>query len=86
MYINKLYSYLDANDLIPMNQFGFLTGKSTGDALLTAVKDWFRILDRDKSNIGAVFFDLSKRLTRFLIHSFCLNLTMLSQGWPEMVR
>ena len=56
----QLYAHLDANNHIPSNQFGFLPGRSTGDALLTAVEDWFRILDRDKSNVGAVFFDLSK--------------------------
>ncbi len=57
---NHLFMFLVTTDRIPSNQFGFISGRSTGDALVTAVEDWFCALDRDKTNVAAVFFDLSK--------------------------
>ena len=41
------------------NQFGFLPGKSTKDALLQVIEDWTKAIDNNES-IMAVFFDFSK--------------------------
>ncbi len=57
-------------------------------ALLTAVEDWFWILSRDKSNVGAILFDLSKAFDK-VSHSlrlFKLDHCGISRACPAMVR
>ena len=45
----------------------FLSGRLSGDMLISAVEDWFRdALDHDKSNIGAVPLDCQKPSISFL--------------------
>ena len=41
------------------NQWGFLPGRSTTSAILSAMHDWFTLLEEGKE-ISAVFFDLTK--------------------------
>ena len=46
----------------------FLSGRLSGDMLMSAVEDWFRdALDHDKSSIGAVSVRLSEAFDKFLI-------------------
>ena len=41
------------------NQWGFLPGRSTTHALLSAAHDWLSSME-DDHEMGAVFFDLTK--------------------------
>ena len=41
------------------NQWGFLPGRSTTSAILSATHDWFTLLEKGKE-ISPVFFDLNK--------------------------
>ncbi|KAK6060981.1 hypothetical protein COOONC_01357 [Cooperia oncophora] len=59
----KVTTYLNRNSLIPINQHGFSTGKSTETALLTSFNDWTSALDSRKP-IHVVYFDFAKAFDR----------------------
>ena len=61
------------------NQFGFLPGKSTKDALLQVIEDWTKAIDNNES-IMAVFFDFSKA---FDLVDHALLLSKLKAHLPE---
>ena len=61
------------------NQFGFLPGKSTKDALIQVIEDWTRAIDKNES-IMAVFFDFSKA---FDLVDHSILLTKLKRYLPE---
>ena len=52
-------SYLKVSSPIASNQWGFLPGRSTTHALLSAVHHWMREME-DGNEVVAVFFDLTK--------------------------
>ena len=58
---NKLYSYLNANNLITKNQSGFRPGDSTTNQLLYLVNEIHQTFENPKSlEVRAVFLDISK--------------------------
>ena len=56
---NRLLEEINRQNPISGNQWGFSQGKSTVDALLTAVDNWHQSLEA-KMDVCAVFFDLKK--------------------------
>ena len=56
---HQMISYIDKNNIITNSQFGFRANKSTESALIDLV-DFVHKGLTNKSNIGAVFMDLSK--------------------------
>ncbi len=55
---NRITDYLSLNKLLSNNnQFGFRSGFSTQDALLTVTNDWHQMLSTHRQ-VGTVFFDL----------------------------
>jgi len=56
---SRLLSHVLSNSFLSLRQFGFRPASSTQEAILSATKDWHQYLDR-KSNVAAIFFDLSK--------------------------
>ena len=58
---NNLYSYLNANNLITINQSGFRPGDSTTNQLLFLVDEIHQAFEDPKSlEVRAVFLDISK--------------------------
>ena len=58
---NKLYSYLETNNLITKNQSGFRPGDSTTNQLLYLVNEIHEAFENPKSlEVRAVFLDISK--------------------------
>ena len=55
---NKLYSYLEKNNILYNKQFGFKTGHSTDHAILHLVQIIFQGFDKNKFTIS-IFIDLS---------------------------
>lgn len=56
---SRIIKYLEANDLLSENQFGFRTGKSTSDAVHELVDHLVRNIDAGKKTVG-IFVDLAK--------------------------
>lgn len=56
---SRVVDHLVSNCPLAANQWGFMPGKSTTSALLSATYDWFTMLE-DGNEVGAVFFDLTK--------------------------
>ena len=56
---NLLYDHLLEHAPISTKQWGFLPGRSTTDAVLSATHDWHQTLDSG-SEVCAIFFDLQK--------------------------
>ena len=56
---NQMTNYIDKNNIITNSQYGFRANKSTESALIELV-DYVHKGLTNKSNIGAVFMDLSK--------------------------
>ena len=56
---NQISLHLTSNKLLSNNQFGFRSGFSTQDALLTVTNDWHQLLSKNRQ-VGAVFFDIRK--------------------------
>lgn len=56
---NRLLIYLEENNLLPNNQFGFRKNLGTEDALAHLTKQLYTNLDKNQKIIG-VFMDLSK--------------------------
>lgn len=54
-----LVNYLESNSLIPNNQHGFRSGRSTETLMLSALNDWTKALDQ-KINVDVVYFDFMK--------------------------
>ena len=54
-----LLDQLIANNILSENQYGFRSGRSTVIPLLLATHHWHTILEK-RSQVGCVFFDLSK--------------------------
>ena len=56
---HRITSYLETSYPVASNQWGFLSGRSTTHALMSAVHDW--LTEMEKGNeVAAVFFDLTK--------------------------
>lgn len=55
----RLIDYLTQNNIILDNQFGFVQGKSTSDAMYDSLNHIYEEIDRRNSVLG-MFFDLSK--------------------------
>ena len=55
----RIISYLEVSSPIASNQWGFLPGRSTTRALLSAVHHWMGEMEEGKE-IATVFFDLTK--------------------------
>ena len=61
MIFNKLYSYLQLNDLITQNQSGFRPGDFTTNQLLYLVDEIYQAFDSTESlEVRTVFLDVSK--------------------------
>ena len=61
LIFNKLYSYLQLNDLITQNKSGFRSGDSTTNQLLYLVDEIYQAFDSTESiEVRAVFLDVSK--------------------------
>ena len=61
LIFNKLYSYLQLNDLITQNQSGFRPGDYTTNQLLYLVDEIYQAFDSTESlEVRAVFLDVSK--------------------------
>ena len=61
LIFNKLYSYLQLNDLITPNQSGFRPGDSTTNQLSYLVDEIYQAFDSTESlEVRAVFLDVSK--------------------------
>ena len=59
--INNLFSYLNVNNLITINQSGFRPGDSTTNQLLFLVDEIHQTFEDPKSlEVSAVFLDISK--------------------------
>ena len=56
---NRVTAHLECIYPPIQNQWGFLPGRSTTSAILSATHDWFTLLEEGKE-ISAVFFDLTK--------------------------
>lgn len=56
---NKMISFIDKNDIIVRNQYGFRRGMSTSDALVEFMKNVYKSLN-DKEYFVACFLDLRK--------------------------
>ena len=56
---SRITTFLDSSYPLAANQWGFLPGRSTTHALLSAVHDWLSSME-DGHEMGAVFFDLTK--------------------------
>ena len=56
---DRVAAHLECNYPPMQNQWGFLPGKSTTSAILSATQEWFTLLEEGKE-VGAVFFDLTK--------------------------
>ena len=56
---NRLMDYLNTNNILHQNQFGFQKGKSTQDALLRFSKMLYENIDRGNSTLS-IFIDFSK--------------------------
>ena len=56
---NRLYSYLEHKDILYKRQFGFRKGKSTADALVTNLIDFYKKLD-GSNVIFSMFLDFRK--------------------------
>ena len=55
----RITTFLNSTYPLAANQLGFLPGRSTTHALLSAVHDWLNSME-DGHEMGAVFFDLTK--------------------------
>ena len=60
---NRLLAYLEANELLSDGQYGFRTGRSTGDLLVYATHIWSEALEGHGEAI-AVSLDISKAFDR----------------------
>ena len=56
---DRVTAHLECTYPPMQNQWGFLPGRSTTSAILSATHDWFTLLEEGKE-ISAVFFDLTK--------------------------
>ncbi|XP_057314221.1 uncharacterized protein LOC130655476 [Hydractinia symbiolongicarpus] len=56
---NRVYSFLNNNDILYNKQFGFQAGHSTDHAIIQLSQEIFQAFDENKFTIG-VFIDLSK--------------------------
>ena len=56
---NRLYKYLNENDILYEKQFGFQSGYSTNDAIVQLVDKIFCSFEKELFTLGA-FIDLSK--------------------------
>ena len=55
----NIMNHLLSNNLLPDNQFGFLSGRSTYTQLLAALSKWYNSYNSD-INIHIVYSDISK--------------------------
>ena len=55
----QLYTFLQLNNILEPNQFGFRPRHSTQDVLVNMVDGWRKAMDEDKV-VGAVYLDFSK--------------------------
>ena len=55
----QLYTFLQFNNILEPNQFGFRPGHSTQDVLVNMVDGWRKAMDEDEV-VGAVYLDFSK--------------------------
>ena len=58
---HRITSYLETSYPVASNQWGFLSGRSTTHALISAVHDWLTEIEKG-NEVAAVFFDLTKGL------------------------
>jgi len=59
------------NIWVDNQQFGFLPGKSTSDAVIQVIEDWSKAID-NKQSISTIFFDFSKAFD-LVNHELLLN-------------
>ena len=59
MIHQKLWTFLDENNIINENQFGFRASHSTAHALISATENLYKSLDNDLHTLG-IFIDFSK--------------------------
>ena len=81
----KLWTYLEDNNIINENQFGFRASHSTSHALISATESLYQSLDNDLHSLG-IFIDFSKafdtvdysilcsKLSIMVFETICLNL------------
>ena len=74
---NLLYDHLLEHAPISTKQWGFLPGRSTTDAVLSAAHDWHQTLDSG-SEVCAIFFDLQKALDSVPHRSLIAKLRQLN--------
>jgi len=85
--VNRLLSYIDRYNIISDNQFGFLKGKSTGDAILSFVNFIQSSLNNREHSIG-IFVDLRKAFDTvnhgiLLAKLNCYGIRGISADWFE---
>ena len=56
---NRVTDHLGSTCPPAVNQWGFLPGKSTVGAILSATHEWYALLE-ERKEVGSVFFDLTK--------------------------
>ena len=59
LMFNRLYSYLESNNLLHESQFGFRTGKSTQQAIIKFLSKIYHSLDQNEIPLG-ILYDLSR--------------------------
>ena len=73
---NLLYDHILVHSPISTSQWGFLPGRSTTDAVLSATHEWHQILDSG-SEVCSIFFDLQKAFDSVPHRSLIAKLSQL---------
>ena len=62
---NQISHHLSINHLLSKSQFGFRSGFSTQEALLSVTNDWHQLLSKNHQIAAVYFLMLKRRLTLF---------------------
>ena len=81
IFHRRLLWYLVNNSILPPKQFGFRSGSSTLEALLTAIHEWQSHLDRGLI-MAALFLDMSKAFDKVPHDRLLLSLTSVGVSSP----
>ena len=78
---NRLSDYLSRNNLLSNQQFGFRSGFSSQEALLTVTNDWHNLLASNRQ-ATAVFFDIRKAFDSVPHHHILTSLSTFGVSGP----
>ena len=76
---SAILKHLEDNNLLPINQHGFLKGKSTLSQLLCQVENITRILESDRS-VDTIYLDFAKAFDKVDHHILCHKMKSLLIG------